>query len=156
MSGHLGRSLTAAIISMAHGLGISTVAEGVVSGPSDAYGDAVVIACPDRSYREPGVAYPGLEGLRVWDGNPQRFELNPDGLNLRDVALFAGTPFAAEGVLSYSYGAYQLLPTVLELGAAPDLPRSIRRGAAGEALIASQNLERLFACVIVRRRRTDL
>ncbi len=119
------------------------VPSGMVCGPSDTYGDAVVRAVPSRAFREPGIPYPGRPGLPVWDGNPELFELDPDALGLPDEPLAAGSLFSATGVLAYAWGAYQLWPTELEVNEA-ELPRPAPSPAEGAFRVATQNLHRLF------------
>jgi predicted extracellular nuclease len=41
--------------------------QGVVSAPTDQYGDACVTAAAGRLFREPGITWPGLANLPVWD-----------------------------------------------------------------------------------------
>jgi predicted extracellular nuclease len=118
---------------------------GITSGPSDRFGDAAVVARSERSLREPGIEYPGVAGLPMWDGNPEVFEINPDGLaGQPDLLLFSGQELFAEGVLSFSYGDYQLLPSNITLGPAPEVLRPVRERATGELTVASQNLLRLL------------
>jgi predicted extracellular nuclease len=119
------------------------VASGVVTAPSDRFGDVCVVATTERLYREPGIAYPGEQGLPMWDGNPEAFELDPDALALGDVLLAAGTAFAAEGVLAYAFGDYQLWPTELEITDEPQLSRAVPTRSWDEFTVATQNLERL-------------
>lgn len=119
------------------------VPDGMVCGPTDEYGEAVIRAVPSRAFREPGIAYPGLPGLPIWDDNPELFELDPDALGLADRALAAGSRITAVGVLSFIWGAYQLWPTALE-AAAPELPRPAPTRDSRSIRIASQNLHRLF------------
>ena len=59
------------------------IAAGTVAGPSDGFGDAAVVAKPERPFREPGIRYPGLAGLPVFDGNPETFWIAPGGLTGR-------------------------------------------------------------------------
>ena len=125
--------------------GMRVAAAGIASGPSDRFGDAPVVARSERSFREPGIEYPGLPGLPVWDGNPEIFELDPDGLGLPDLAMFTGQTFDAEGVLAYAFGMYQLLPETLVVGPVPDVLRPVTPKAIGQFTIASQNLLRLEA-----------
>ncbi|MFP5285932.1 MAG: lamin tail domain-containing protein, partial [Thermoanaerobaculia bacterium] len=66
------------------------VANGTVSGPTDQFGDASIVAAAARPFREPGVECPGLSGLPVWDGNPEVFEIDPDRLGLANVDLAGG------------------------------------------------------------------
>ncbi len=103
-----------------------------------------MVAKADRAFREPGITFPGLEGLPVWDGNPEIFEVDPDALGLDDFDLFAGQPVAAAGPLSFAFGDYQVWPTSFAPGTAPTLLRPVRERAAGELTIATQNIERFF------------
>lgn len=122
-----------------------SVEAGVVTGPTDRYGDAVITASGERLFREPGIAYPGLPGLPVWDGNPEAFELDPDAVGGDHVDLAAGTRFRSEGVLAYVFGSYQLWPTSLAITETPLLlavPPVERRDTL---TVASQNCARLAA-----------
>ena len=126
------------------------IANGTVSGPSQYFGsdptaEAFIVAAPSRPYREIGILYPGLFGLPVWDGNPEVFELDPDKLGLvTNVALNAGSTFAAEGVLAYEFEGYELWATSLTGVAQPALPAPVRALAAGELAIGSFNTLHLF------------
>ena len=51
----------------------------------------VRITAAARAFREPGVEFPGLVGLPVWDGNPEVFELDPDKLGLPNQIIPAGS-----------------------------------------------------------------
>ena len=117
---------------------------GTTSAPTDRFGDTCMVAGGGRLFREPGIEFPGLPGLPVWDGNPEGFEINPDGLGGMDELFTAGTALSTEGVLSFSFGDYQILPTALTIGAAPPLPQGVRARNAGEFTVATQNMFRLF------------
>ncbi|MEE4273598.1 MAG: hypothetical protein V2I67_18125 [Thermoanaerobaculales bacterium] len=119
------------------------VADGVVSGPTDRYGDACVAAALGRRFREPGIASPGLPGLPVWDGNPEIFEIDPDALGGAAVDLTAGSRFSAGGVLAFAYGSYQLWPTRFELTGLAPLPRPVATSSSRRLTVASQNCRRL-------------
>lgn len=121
------------------------VDNGRVSGPTDQFGDAAMVADDTRAYREPGLAYPGLLGYPVlWDGNPEIFEINPDGAGLPDASLPAGSVIqVAEGPLTYSFNDYQIWPTEFSYTASA-LPRPVRAKHPGEMTVASQNLLRFF------------
>ncbi|MCG6963668.1 MAG: hypothetical protein LJE95_10415, partial [Acidobacteria bacterium] len=119
------------------------VVSGSVTGPTDQYGNFTAVARSTRSYREPGIVYPGLPGLPVWDGNPEIFEVDPDALGLDDLSVDSGVPIARlVGPLSFSFGYYQVWPTTLEVGAS-HLPRAVRERLPGELTVATQNLEQL-------------
>ena len=96
-------------------------------GPTDRFGDTAVVAggvAP--TFREPGIEFPGLPGLPVWDGNPEGFEVNADGLGPPDAPMNRLDTFSAVGVLSFSFGDYQLFPTSLSISAGPAAPVPVR------------------------------
>jgi hypothetical protein len=119
------------------------VASGTVAGPSDGFGDAPVVATADRPYREPGILYPGLAGLPVFDGNPETFWLAPNGLGGQGTPLVGGSRFSAVGVLAEEFDEHRLWPTELVVANVPSLPRPVRARRSGELTVATQNLERL-------------
>lgn len=120
---------------------------GTASGPTDRFGDTPVVAGPNRPFREPGILYPGLPGLPVWDGNPEVFEINPDGAGLPDVAIPAGATIdVAEGPLAFSFSDFQIWPTTLSVNGTIVLD-PVRARQAGEFTVASQNLLRLMDTV---------
>lgn len=126
---------------------IVRVENGIASGPTDRFGDTPVVAGPNRPFREPGILFPGVAGLPVWDGNPEIFEINPDGAGLPDLAIPAGATIdVAEGPLAFSFSDYQIWPTTLSVNGAIALD-PIRVRQAGELTIASQNLLRLMDTV---------
>lgn len=117
---------------------------GTVTAPSDEFGDVKIVAGPNRPFREPGIAFPGLPGLPIWDGNPEIFSLDPDGVNLPDIQIPAGIEIGfAMGPLAFSFGNYQLVPTDLSL-VGSTAPRPVRSPNVLEETIATQNLFRLF------------
>jgi len=119
------------------------VRDGVVTGPTDRYGDAVVTASGHRLFREPGILWPGEPNLPVWDGNPESFEIDPDALGGNHRDLSAGDRFMAEGTLGYTYGSYQLWPVTIDLVEAVTFPGALEREPAGALTVASQNCRRL-------------
>ena len=126
---------------------IVRVENGIASGPTDRFGDTPVVAGPNRPFREPGILFPGEPGLPVWDGNPEIFEINPDGAGLPNLDIPAGAVIdVAEGPLSFSFSDYQIWPTTLSVNGTIVLD-PIRARQAGELTIASQNLLRLMDTV---------
>lgn len=119
------------------------VRNGMVTGPTDRYGDAVVTASGCRLFREPGIVWPGEPNLPVWDGNPEAFEIDPDALGGDHRDLSAGDRFTAEGVLGYTYGSYQLWPVSFDLVEVAAFPGQVDRVPAGALTVASQNCRRL-------------
>ena len=125
--------------------GMLVMAEGIATGPLDRFGDVPVVAKSERSYREPGILFPGLPGLPVWDGNPEVFKIDAGGLGLPVVPMFTGQTFATQGALGYSFGLYEVFPSLLTVGPEPDVLRHVNAKLPGEFTIASQNLLRLEA-----------
>lgn len=126
-----------------------TIPAGLVCGPSQYFGsdptaEAFIVASGSRPFREPGIRYPGLVGLPVWDGNPEIFELDSDKFAEAYDPIVAGTTFAAEGVLGYEYGGYELWATSLSDVVQPPLPVPVRPRTAGEFTVGSLNTYRLF------------
>ncbi len=126
------------------------VADGTVTGPNQRFGtdpiaEVHVTAGPARAFREPGVEFPGLSmpPIPTWDGNPEVFELDPDKLGLPNQIIPAGSSFAAEGVLGFEFGGYELWPTSLSFTPAP-LPVAVRGRQPGEMTVGTLNLFRLF------------
>jgi len=131
--------------------GMLVTASGIATGPSDRFGDIAVVARTVRSFREPGIEFPGLPGLPLWDGNPEIFEIDPDALGLPDVQMFTNQTFDATGALGFSFGDYQLLPTTLTIGPPPALPIPVRGPLPDEFTVASQNMLRLMSGDIATR-----
>ncbi len=118
------------------------VENGTVSSPTNQFGEASVVAAPQRAFRDPGILYPGLPGLPVWDGNPEIFEIETDFFGF--VQLAAGAVIIeAEGPLAFSFSDYQIWPTSLNVAGTIE-PTPVRARAAGELTVVSQNLFRLF------------
>ena len=120
------------------------VVNGTVSSPTNEFGEASVVAAPRRVFREPGILFPGLPDLPVWDGNPEIFEIDTDRFAAAPRALLSGgTTVTAGGPLAFSFGDYQIWPTTLDVsGNATVVP--VRARNAGEFTVGSQNVLRLF------------
>ena len=121
-----------------------SVTGGLVTGPTSRFGDCFVNAGGVRSLREPGIVSPGLPSLPVWDGNPEIFELNPDGAGLPNMDIAGGSMIDAVGVLSYTFGDYQLLPTALQVTPPAEFPKPVRDREELEFTVGSLNMLRLF------------
>jgi predicted extracellular nuclease len=123
------------------------VVNGTVSSPTNQFGEASVVATDHRAFREPGVAFPGLPGLPVWDGNPEIFEIDTDLYAAAPhLQIPAGANVTAQGPLAFSFSDYQIWPTALEVtGSAAVVP--VRARHPGEFTVGSQNFLRLFDLV---------
>ncbi len=124
------------------------IANGVVAASNqsfnnDAFAELAIVASGARPFREPGIAFPGLTGLPVWDANAEIFEIDPDKLGLANAIIPAGSTFTATGVLGFEFGDYELWPTQYNFNATP-LPRSVRTRNNGESMIATLNMLRFY------------
>jgi predicted extracellular nuclease len=121
---------------------------GTVTGPNQNFGsdpvaEVYITAAGERTFREPGIQFPGLFGYPEWDGNPEVFELDPDKLGLPNQVIPAGSTFDAIGALGYEFGGYELWPSSLNVTPAP-LPAPVRAREAAEMTVGALNLYRLF------------
>jgi len=53
-----------------------TIADGTVTGPNQRFGtdpiaEVHITAAPARTFREPGIEFPGMPPIPTWDGNPE-------------------------------------------------------------------------------------
>ena len=120
---------------------------GRTTAPTDGFGDTTIVAGSDLPFREPGIEFPGMPGLPIWDGNPEIFEMDPDGAGLGDELFARGATITATGPLTFSFGDYQILPTSLSQGkplGGGFLPVPVRDREPGEFTVGSQNMFRLF------------
>ncbi len=124
------------------------ISGGTVTGPNqrfstDPIAEVHITAASERTFREPGIEFPGIPGLPEWDGNPEVFELDPDRLGLANQIIPAGSHFEASGVLGFEFGGYELWPTSLTVTPAI-LPQAVRAREEAEMTIGALNLFRLF------------
>lgn len=112
-----------------------TVGQGTTS-----FGSARVYPTNDRPYREPGLLPPGIEGLPLWDGNPELISYDPDGLNGPATNfLNAGDQITGIGIVEeFSFG-YELSPIQIPNLTSVDPVRRVRSGTADELTVASLN-----------------
>ncbi|NIP19201.1 MAG: hypothetical protein GWM87_14355, partial [Xanthomonadales bacterium] len=126
-----------------------SIADGTVTGGNQDFGsdplaEIYITAAGSRTFREPGIEFPGLGGsIPTWDGNPEVFELDPDKLGLSNQVIPGGSSFAASGILGFEFGDYELWPTDLSFTPAA-LPLAVRARLPGEFTVGSLNLLRLF------------
>ncbi|MBT8069663.1 MAG: lamin tail domain-containing protein [Gammaproteobacteria bacterium] len=121
---------------------------GTVTGPNQRFGsdplaEVHITAAGERTYREPGIEFPGLAGYPEWDGNPEVFEMDPDKLGLPNEVIPAGSSFDATGAIAYEFGDYELWPSELTVTPAP-LPVPVRSREVAEMTVGALNLFRLF------------
>ncbi|MDX2416094.1 MAG: lamin tail domain-containing protein [Xanthomonadales bacterium] len=110
---------------------------------TDPIAEVYITAADTRTYREPGIEFPGLAGYPEWDGNPEVFELDPDKLGLPNQIIPAGSSFDATGAIGFEFGGYELWPSELTVTPAP-LPVAVRSREVAEMTVGALNLFRLF------------
>lgn len=113
-----------------------------IASPSTDFGTAYLTASGERPFREPGIEWPGIDNLPVWDGNPELFRFDPDALQAPDNRrLHAGGSLTATGILLQD-NQYYLFPTEYTADA-PDPRRPVRPALESEITVASLNALRL-------------
>lgn len=113
--------------------------EGVSCSPSNDDGLIRIKGGGQRAFREPGIAWPGLDDLPVWDGNPEIFWLDPDGLGAPDNRFIGGgTKISAMAVMSQFFDRYRALAIQYEL-IEETFTRPVREKRSDEITIASIN-----------------
>ncbi len=90
-----------------------------------------------RPFREPGIKYPGISGLPVWDGNPEVIQLNLNWYS-GGASHSTGANVSGTGVLTFSNGIYQIIPSDLSITGERVL-QPVRDKQAMEATIGSLN-----------------
>jgi len=112
-----------------------------VVSPSDESELVALTAGTSRPLREPGILYPGLAGLPVWDGNPELFWMDPNALNApNNRFLNTGDQIEADAVIvEADIGEWLALPRTYTVLPAPDLTPVPPR-QPGEITIGSLNL----------------
>jgi len=125
--------------------GMLVAFEAAANGPSGDFETAPLRIGAERVFREPGIAYPGLPGLPVWDGNPELFWLDPNGLSAPNNRFIeTGSQVTATALMAeIDTDFWVALPTEYSLVPGPDAA-PVRLREAGEYTIGSLNLLRLF------------
>lgn len=96
----------------------------LITGPSIGSDLAYISGANSRPLREPGAETPGINGLPVWDGNPEVFFFVPDGLGLASNAfLHADMKITGTGIIvqeDFNYALYPIAYTISEESAIPE------------------------------------
>ena len=116
--------------------------EARAAAPKIGEGDIPLSAQEQRPFREPGIRFPGIDGIPVWDGNPEMFWLAANvmedpNLNFLPAGSVIG---CTRAVLTQSGDRYLTLPREeLSIRPAGDQP-PVREKQAGETTVGSLNL----------------
>ncbi|MCI0351843.1 MAG: lamin tail domain-containing protein [Acidobacteriales bacterium] len=122
------------------------VVNATATSPTDVFGEVSIVTRTASVFREPGILFPGLPGLPVFDGNPEVFEIDADRLSPTPRIPRGARIDLAQGPLAFSFGDYQIWPTALEFTGEPQVV-PVRARTAGEFTVGSQNMLRLFDLV---------
>ena len=106
--------------------------------------DVFVRAGSARAFREPGIDYPGIHELPLFDGNPEILEMDIDGLTLPLAKYTGGTEVSIKGVFGYDFGEYEIWPSEINIINENVTPAPVRGHSNIEATVASANLYRFF------------
>lgn len=138
------------------------VANGISNSGTSNFGEFVATATGQRAIREPGVEFsqtgdsqlpydlldppiplPTTYEPEIFDENPELFNVDTNGLlGMPIIDINGGSTFSATGVLSYSFGSYNLLPKVINTVNKPFV--AIDMPATTEITVATQNMFRFF------------
>lgn len=132
-------------------IGNGIVARANTSFGTDPYAQIFASASGERSLRTPGVLYPLVPGVDnpaagTFGGNPHIFEIDADALGVvpPNTAFTGGSRFSATGVVTYTFGDYEVWPTAFNVTEPNPMPRAVRAGQGGNELrIGSFNMLRL-------------
>jgi hypothetical protein len=139
-----------------------SVANGISNSGTSNFGEFFATATGQRAIREPGVEFsetgdsqipydlldppnplPTNYEPEIFDENPELFNVDTNGLlGMPIIDINGGSTFSATGVLSYSFGSYNLLPKVINTVNKPFV--AIDTPTATEITVATQNMFRFF------------
>ena len=116
-----------------------------------------LVASSNRPFREPGILYPGSHDLPVWDGNPEIFWFDPNGLNApNNRYLGSDMTIISESVIVQKEDRYYALPSSYSVEGIAKV-RAVRDRAANEITVASLNAYLLYQSTdnyLIRLRKT--
>lgn len=109
-------------------------------GSSD-FNSVSVYPTANRPFREPGLEPPGINGLPMWDGNPEVIGYDPNGLGQANQAFYnAGDRLSGVGIVEqFSFG-YELSPVQPVTEILAEVVRPVRAREADELSVASFNV----------------
>ena len=119
-------------------------------GPTNEFGEIPLTIPPHgRTFREKGILAPGVTGLPVFDGNPERLFIDSDGLvGAAPVDLVPGVAISdVVGVMDYNFNAYKINPTSWNHGSGTLSATPVRERTSREFTVASFNILRMFDTV---------
>lgn len=121
-----------------------TLPQGVTTAATGFNSTTTIVAGATRTFREPGIPFPGSASLPVWDNNPEMFDFKAAAFgqpNLTNIP--AGTPLIANGIIIHNGNDYELWPSTYQAETLP-FPAPIRQKVNNEITVASFNMLGLF------------
>jgi len=116
------------------------------SGPTGSQELTPLATSGQRPFREPGIRHPGQAGLPVWDGNPEIFWFDPNGLNAPDNRFInAGASVEATAIMVETGRDFWLAMPLEYTASGGTVLRPARDAGAGEFTVGSLNALQLFA-----------
>lgn len=140
--------LTAAMLgtsySLVHSLeaveGMRVSFQATANGPSTSSEDIPLRLGGQRVFREPGILAPGIDGLPEWDGNPELFWMDPNGLSAPNNRFVeTGSQVEATGIMIEADSRFwMVLPETYSI--TPGTPaQPVRPKAENEFTVGSLN-----------------
>jgi endonuclease/exonuclease/phosphatase family metal-dependent hydrolase len=116
------------------------------TSPSNNWSTVSLSISIQRPFREPGIIFPGQTGLPVWDGNPELFWFDPNGLNAPNNRFInAGDQIEADAIMIEADSDFWLaLPRDYTINSSPD-PEPLREKYTDEFTVGSLNVLLLFS-----------
>lgn len=124
--------------------GMRVTFDGLICGPP-ADRDWIPVTTQDtRRFREPGIPYPGLPNLPIWDQNPELFWVDLDALGESNNLFVGGqTRLQMQGVMVEISGQYVGFPSSYTI-TGENFVRPVRSAQNGEFTIGCINTLRLI------------
>ena len=117
--------------------------QAMVNSPSNWENIVSLSADGQRLFREPGIPYPGIPGLPIWDANPEMFWMDPDGIDqMNNRFLGAGMTVEATAIMTHQQNRYITLPITYRISGSANV-RSVRLKNQDEFTVGSLNLLQL-------------
>ena len=118
--------------------------QAITTASTNIDGMTTIVAGPIRTFREPGIPFPGSTGLPIWDNNPEIFYFKPDALGQPNItSLPGGNPLSASGIIRDNSNDYEFWPTTYQIENL-SAPAPVRSTTDNEISIASLNMLALF------------
>ncbi len=118
--------------------------DGLICGPPEDRDWIPVTTQETRRFREPGIPYPGLPNLPIWDGNPELFWVDLDALGESNNRFIGGqTRIQMQGVMVEISGQYVGFPSSYTLSG-DNYIQAVRARQSGEFTVGCINTLRLI------------